>query len=489
MFVKLTTAEVRKLLVTGLFTFFVLLHANVIRMWNESIVTIKLGAEIQGFIRLYCALPISILLILLYSKLSDSFSQRRVFQISYTFFSLLFLVFFFLLLPFSDDFLITSQWLDEFVAKFPSMEWIAVIIKNWMFVIFYSCSDLWPTFSYSVLAWQCINQNNSYKEAKRFYSYYNFFGQISLLFSSLFTTFIISLSFISSNFFKNLASEQLHNIVAGLSTSIIVLIVLALHHYITRSDRNDNIKLSNNNSASTTELLKLFKKSPTLRNISYILFSYGLTAVLIHLVWISQIRIVYSKMEDFLEFQSYLNYFSGGITLLFIVAGHYIISKFSWKFASLITPTVVFIPGLLFFILLIIKNNIVMSDNIIIGSNITITLLAVYIGAMQYVCVRGVKYSVFDITKEMKFVSLDKNEKSKGKAIADLLGFKLGKIIAAIVHSFGIIFFVPLSVKNFNNSYSDSRILYYYAIIFSVTCIIWIRSVYKLDKLASSQKL
>jgi len=54
-------------------------------------------------------------------------------------------------------------------------------------------------------------------------------------------------------------------------------------------------------------------------------------------------------------------------------------------------------------------------------------MLAVFVGAAQNIMSKSCKYSFFDPCKEMAYIPLDKDSKTKGKAAVDVIGNPLGK--------------------------------------------------------------
>merc|ERR1712119_261625 len=65
---------------------------------------------------------------------------------------------------------------------------------------------------------------------------------------------------------------------------------------------------------------------------------------------------------------------------------------------------------------------------------------AVMLGAAQNVMSKATKYALFDPTKEMSYIPLDAESKSKGKAAIDVVAARLGKSGGGLVLQFILMF-------------------------------------------------
>jgi AAA family ATP:ADP antiporter len=96
---------------------------------------------------------------------------------------------------------------------------------------------------------------------------------------------------------------------------------------------------------------------------------------------------------------------------------------------------------------------------------ITPLFMSVLLGAAQNILSKSAKYSLFDPCKEMAYIPLDQDSKTKGKAAIDVVGNPLGKSGGALIQQF-LIFGVG----------SLSAATPYLAVILTVLVYMWLKA-------------
>jgi len=91
---------------------------------------------------------------------------------------------------------------------------------------------------------------------------------------------------------------------------------------------------------------------------------------------------------------------------------------------------------------------------------------AVYVGMVQNILSKAIKYALFDPTKEMAYIPLDQESKVKGKAAIDVLAARIGKSGGALIQQM-----IVLVMGNIINGASVV------AAIFFATIAVWIYGV------------
>ena len=143
--------------------------------------------------------------------------------------------------------------------------------------------------------------------------------------------------------------------------------------------------------------------------------------------------------QDLGNFMGQVQIYTGLTTIVVMFIGSYILRKCSWKVAALVTPLIILVTGALFFLFIIFGTYFESHFGLI---TVSTALLAVLFGAFQNIFSKATKYSLFDATKEISYIPLDEELKSKGKAAADVIGGRLGKSGGAIIQ-WGLLSLIP----------------------------------------------
>lgn len=142
-----------------------------------------------------------------------------------------------------------------------------------------------------------------------------------------------------------------------------------------------------------------------------------------------------------------------------------ILRKCSWKVGALTTPIIFLLSGALFFV--VTMYNMYVSPQLF---GISTILIAIWCGIINDALIKSVKYSLFDTTKNMAYIPLDEDSKTKGQAAVETIGGRAGKAGGALIQQ--IMYSVVPHIM--------SHVVTIIGIV-AVTIITWIFSVFKLN--------
>jgi AAA family ATP:ADP antiporter len=323
------------------------------------------------------------------------------------------------------------------------------------------------------LFWQFINQVTTVEESKRFYSLFGLLGQTGLFLSGYFLTQLPNIGTYL------IATYNLQSSLTLTSVQVVLLVVVLfgiigmgffwlLNNKVLAQDTKIVFK-AKEQKIGLMESLKMIASSRYIRLIAIIMVCYGFAINLAEAPWKSQATKNYTEVEDFAAFVgNYLSY-TGICTVTLVMLNSFIIRALGLFYAAIITPIVVLVTGLLFFTTSNFANvNLILANIFLISDPL---MLVIVVGMIQNILSKSTKYTFFDITKEMSYVPLPNELKTKGKAAVEMISTKIGKSMSALLQS--IVFIViPTATYEF--------LSFYLMFIFAIICLVWMWAVREL---------
>ena len=175
---------------------------------------------------------------------------------------------------------------------------------------------------------------------------------------------------------------------------------------------------------SVGESFKYILSNPYIGYIAILVIAYGVSINLIEVVWKDQIRQAYPNKQDYAHFMGQFSQNTGLATIILILFTKGVVRRFGWFIGAVVTPLITIITGGLFFGLVLCEG---VMEPLTAGLGFSSVMLAAWIGSAQNFLTKGTKYSQFDPTKEMAYIPLDQELRTKGKAAVDVIGGRLGK--------------------------------------------------------------
>ncbi|RYE06190.1 MAG: NTP/NDP exchange transporter [Rickettsiaceae bacterium] len=461
--------ENKKFLPMAAMMFCILLNYSTLRSIKDGFVVTAIGPEAISFLKTYIVLPVALISMILYIKLCDILSPKGVFYTVTTFFLVYFALFAFVFYPNPDLVHPHPDTIEQLSIQYPNFKWFIRIFGKWSFATFYAMSELWGSMMLSLLFWQFANQITKTDEAKRFYSMFGMLANLALPLAGL----VISLS-LSGNI--SIISPELEFLPLFVVIIVSGVAVILLYKWI-----NDNVltdptlyepKENKKKKAklSLGESFKIILSSKYLGLIALLVLAYGVSTNLIEGVWKSKIQQLYPTAKAYTQFMGDFQSYQGVTAILFMIVGSNILRKVSWKTAAMLTPIMMLVTGGAFFSFIFFDNTIAMYLTGFLTA--TPLVMAVMLGTVQQVLAKSTKYSLFDATKNMAYIPLDSDLRTKGQAAVEVVGGRFGKSGGGIIQS---TFFMLLP------SYSFAQATPYFAGVFFMIALVWIFAVRSLS--------
>lgn len=465
--------ELQKFIPTSLLMFFILFNQNILRILKDSIVIPEISAEITSFIKAYCVTPTAALLVILYAYMVNNLNYEKIYRYLTLAFLSFFLCFAFWFYPKASIFHLKVEKVNELMLIYPHFKWYIALAANWSYIIFYVLSELWPNIFYALLFWQLVNEVTTTEEAKRFYMLFSLFGNSSLIVVGLIVMHLASSNSILQGYFLGVSNNILlvQSSIAIMAASSICSIFLVRFIYYNAIQKTQlQHKMPHEREVRPKmNLRESFKYIISSRYLWLILIctaSFGFSMNLVEGIWKAQIKNLYSTTNTYAEFNGSCVVWTGVVIIFLTIIGNSVLRYHSWFVVAIITPIIIITTGTIFFIFVVFDKDILLWVNML--SSAQPIAIAVMAGAIQNIIAKGAKYSIWDTSKEMLYIPLDKELKTKGKAAVDIISAKVGKSSGGLIQSFLFVLFPTASYI------SLSPVL---MLIFIVVCIVWIFAV------------
>lgn len=428
--------EVKKIIPMMIMLFLICLSYSILRNVKDAVVVTakSSGAEVIPFIKVWVLLPMAILATCIFTKLTNRFSQEKVFYIIISFFLLFFMAFVYLFFPYHEWF--HSHNLTDQLAHVlpPGFKGLIAMFRNWSFTIFYVMCELWGSMILSVLFWGFANEITAITEARRFYSMLGLVASFSSVSAGCFANYLTT-----NNWEETFRILMNLIILSGLA---IMCTMWWMNRHVLRGKKYEEfhhtVKFPKKK-ISMRESFYYLSNSKYLICIAIMVICYNLVINLVEIIWKDQLRQLCPSPVDYNRYMNNVTSCVGIIATVTSLCISQFVARFGWTKTALITPVLMMITGIGFFAFLLFRQD--LSDVVMTLVGTTPLAIAVFFGAAQVCISKACKYSLFDSTKEMTFIPLGHECKLKGKAAIDGVGSRLGKSGGSVVHQSLLLFF------------------------------------------------
>ena len=458
----------------GFMFFCILFNYTILRDTKDVLVVTApgSGAEIIPFLKTWLNLPLAFGFMVLYAKMANMMGPQALFYSVLFPFIAFFGSFAFIMYP-AQDFLHptgTADWLLSVMGERFSAP--IAILRNWTYCLFYVMAELWGSVVVSVLFWGFANQVCTVDEASSWYPLFGLGANLALIVSGrtvkIFSQIRANLPPGVDGWGVSLKGMMSLVVVGGL---LVAASYWAVNKFVLPSaelpDKNKP-KKKKKEKMPVGESLKFLASQQYIRDMATLVVAYGVSINLVEVTWKSKLKAQFPNPNEYSAFMGDFSSATGTVTFCLMIASRFIFKKFGWGVAALITPIVLGVTGVAFFTLIL---NTTALTPAMAALGVTPLFAAVLVGAAQNIFSKGSKYALFDPCKEMAYIPLDQETRTKGKAAIDVVCNPLGKSGGSLIQQFMIIGFGSLGAST-----------PYLGVILLFVLAAWIKAARSLDK-------
>jgi len=511
--------------------YFVMLLINTILRDTKDTMLVNSVAGVAAIpiLKSWITIPSSFAFFVAYSRLSHSkFSARTQFLIVLFSFAIFYSLFAILLYPLRR-YVSPRTWAGAVRAKDPHGAWatLASTAEEWTLGLFYVISELWSSAVCQLMFWQVANDVMTIRAAKEIYPIIGAMGNAGLVVAGRLLLVFADrrdvdsarayLRIIENHHPKNISfldvppkpvpevdaqvEVSFQKMIEGMDPTEtgwmgtlvgIAMLVLggcifitfcyddvyrrmrAFHSHLVRH-RNELIaqeqKDVTEDDLSTWQALRTLAKSEPLRLVAILVASYGVSSSLIEVSWKGQVKRAFSQSGEYSRFMGSFWTWTGLTSMAGMVLSSAMLQRLGYRVAVMFTPMAMMCAGGLFFAVAV---SVALSGGASEQQRATNQLsIAAYAGALAVLVAKSAKYAVFDATKEMVFIPLDKESRGVGKAAIDVVAYRLSKSGGAFALQLVLVVFGSL----------DDTGLIPIGLIFVIILAAWMQAAYATGKI------
>jgi AAA family ATP:ADP antiporter len=411
-------------LMTTLFFLVCVVHMVLINLSDALVVTTS-GAESIPFIHLWILLPASVFGASIVKRTMLKGGLWLAFLWLVGGFLLFFVLYAAIFYPCRAT-LCPEQVSSYFLSVLPiGLSGAIATVKHWPLSMLFLAGELWSNLVTSMIIFAIANEITSLSSSAQRYSWMRTGGACGTMAGGF-------VPLIANWLLPTFSVELLMGVIIFLCGSIILLgryfvfgEVNATEHFRLTSPL-EVVRGKDSAGGIATQWRTLFQSS-YMTCLLVIVFGYNMSMNIFSLVWRLQINEIYPTFNECNAVFGCSSIACGLLTIVLSGAAPFLLSRFGWTVTAFLSPLIQLVLTVTFF-------GFILAANLQLIDTSTAIVAAVWVGAAQYSAGRAMKFSVFDVTKDMAFIPLPSDIKASGKAAVESLGASGGRSSAALIH-------------------------------------------------------